>query len=116
MRTSFFTWRNLVLAVAVAILAGTGVWLSVARTSAPGQPSDQASPVPPSAGTDGTPKLDLQALPSTVRAPRPANCGHPSLAGASGAWLPDWLDDPSRPSLIADQASRLRLDTANRPG
>jgi len=109
MRTSFFTWRNLVLAVAVAILAGTGVWLSVARTSAPGQPSDQASPVPPPASADGTPQLDLQALPSTVRAPRPAHCGHPSLAGASGAWLPDWLDDPSRPSLIADQASRLRL-------
>ena len=109
MRASFFAWRSLVLVAALAVLAGAGVWLSVAGTGASGQPSDPASPVSPPASADGTPKLDLQALPSTVRAPRPANCGRPSLAGASGAWLPDWLDDPGRPSLIAGQARRLRL-------
>jgi hypothetical protein len=103
-----FAWRTLMLAAALAVLAGTGVWLSAAGTGASGQPSAPASPVSPPATADGTPKLDLQALPSAVRAPRPVNCGA-SLAGASGAWLPDWLDDPSRPSLIADQASRLRL-------
>jgi hypothetical protein len=109
MRASFFAWRSLVLVAALAVLAGAGVWLSVAGTGASGQPSDPASPVSPPASADGTPKLDLQALPSIVRAPRPANCGRPSLAGASGAWLPDWLDDPGRPSLIAGQARRLRL-------
>ena len=102
-------WRNLVLAAALAVLVGAGVWLSVAGTGAPAPPSGPASSVSSPATAGGTPKVDLQALPSAVRAPRPADCGHPSLAGASGAWLPDWLDAPSRPSLIADQASRLRL-------
>jgi hypothetical protein len=41
--------------------------------------------------------------------PRPAACGRPTLAGASGAWLPDWLDDPGRPSLVPELARRLRL-------
>jgi Glycosyl hydrolases family 18 len=109
MRASLLTWRGLVLAAALAVLAGAGVWLSVVGTGTSGPPPDQAGPVPAPMSADGTPKLDLQALPSNVRAPRPANCGRPSLAGVSGAWLPDWLDDPSRPSLIADQASRLRL-------
>lgn len=109
MRASLFAWRSLVLAAALAVLAGAGVWLSVVGAGASGPSPNPAGPVSPPASADGTPKLDLQALPSNVRAPRPANCGRPSLAGASGAWLPDWLDDPSRPSLIADQASRLRL-------
>jgi hypothetical protein len=109
MRASLLTWRGLVLAAVLAILAGAGVWLSVVGTGTSGPLPDQAGPVSPPMSADGTPKLDLQALPSNVRAPRPANCGRPSLAGVSGAWLPDWLDDPSRPSLIAGQASRLRL-------
>src|SRR5580692_9565678 len=109
MRASLLAWRSLVLAAALAVLAGAGVWLSVAGTGTPGQSPNPAGPVSAPSGVGGTPKLDLQALPSAVRAPRPANCGRPSLAGASGVWLPDWLDDPSRPSLIADQASRLRL-------
>jgi hypothetical protein len=109
MRARLNGWLILLLAAALAVLAGTGVWLAAAGTGASGQPSAPASPVSPPASADGTPKLDLQALPSAVRAPRPANCGRASLAGAGGAWLPDWLDDPSRPSLIADQAGSLRL-------
>jgi hypothetical protein len=109
MRASLFGWRSLVLAAVLAVLAGAGVWLGVAgtRTSAPSP--NPSGPVSPPASASGTPKLDLQALPSNVRAPRPASCGGPSLLGANGAWLPDWLDDPSQPSLIAEQASRLRL-------
>lgn len=51
----------------------------------------------------------MQALPPAAPAPRPANCGRPSLAGGNGAWLPAWLDDPKRPSLIPSQARRLQL-------
>ena len=109
MRAWLFAWRSLVLSAALAALAGAGVWLSAAGPGASGQWPAPASPVSPPASADGTPQLDLQALPSAVRAPRPATCGGSSLAGTDGAWLPDWLDDPSRPSLIADQASRLRL-------
>ena len=109
MRASLSAWRSLVLAAALAVLAGAGVWLAVGGTGASGGPSAPVSSASPPESADGTPKVDLQTLPSAVRAPRPADCGHPSLAGASGAWLPDWLDAPSRPSLIADQASRLRL-------
>src|SRR5580704_7318554 len=109
MRASLFGWRSLILAAVLAVLAGAGVWLGVAGNRASGPSPNSAGPVSPPASANGTPKLDLQALPSNVRAPRPASCGGPSLVGANGAWLPDWLDDPSQPSLIAEQASRLRL-------
>ena len=109
MRVRLFTWPGLILVAALAVLIGAGVWLSVAGTGAAGQPLAPDSAVSPRAGAGATPKLNLQALPATGPAPRPATCGRPSLAGASGAWLPDWLDDPNRPSLIAAQASRLRL-------
>ena len=109
MRARLLTRRSLILAAALAVLAGAGVWLSVAGTSTAGQPSAPAGPVSPSVNADGTPRLNLQALPSAAPAPRPASCGRPSLAGASGAWLPDWLDDPNHASLITSQASRLQL-------
>ncbi len=109
MRARLFTLRRLILAAVLAVLVGTGVWLSVGSTGAGGQPPVAATSAPPAAGAGATAKLDLQALPATAPAPRPANCGRARLAGASGAWLPDWLDDPGRPSLIAEQASRLRL-------
>src|SRR5260370_3143029 len=109
MRASLFGWRSVVLATALAVLAGAGVWLGVAGTRTSGPSPNPAGPVSSPASTNGTPKLDLQALPSNVRAPRSASCGGPSLLGANGTWLPDWLDDPSQPSLIAEQASRLRL-------
>src|SRR5260370_38835240 len=108
MGASLFGCRSLVLAAVLAILAGAGVWLGVtgARTSGPSP--NPAGPVSSPASANGTPKLDLQALPSNVRAPRPASCGGPSLLGPHGTWLPDWLDDPSQPSLISRQASPLR--------
>ena len=109
MRAWLSAWRRLILAAALAVLAGAGIWLSIAGTGATGQPPAPASPVSPPASAGATPELNLQSLPSTAPAPRPANCGPPSLAGASGAWLPDWLDDPNRASLIAVQASRLQL-------
>jgi Glycosyl hydrolases family 18 len=109
MRTSFVIWQGVVLAVVLGVLAGVGMWLSVPGTGASGQPSGQAGTAASPVSADGSPVLDLQALPSIARAPRPANCAPPSPAGVGGAWLPDWLDDPSRPSLIADQASKLRM-------
>src|SRR5260370_34849125 len=109
MRASLFGWRSLVLAAARAVWAGAGVWLGVAGARTSGPSPNPAGPVSSPASANGTPKLDLQALPSNVRAPRTASCGGPSLLGANGTWLPDWLDDPSQPSLIAEQASRLRL-------
>src|SRR5260370_6345675 len=109
MGASLFGCRSLVLAAVLAILAGAGVWLGVTGARASGPSPNPAGRVSAPASANGTPKLDLQALPSNVRAPRPASCGGPSLLGASGAWLPDWLDDPSQPSLIAEQASRPPL-------
>ena len=109
MRASLLTWPKLIMAAALAVLVGAGVWLSVAGTGAAGQPSAPTGPVSPPARAGATPEMDLRALPSAAPAPRPASCGRPSLAGGSGAWLPDWLDDPSRPTLIAGQASRLQL-------
>ncbi len=107
MRASLFTWPKLILAASLAVLVGAGAWLSVVSTG--GQPPAPAGPVSPPASAGATPEPDLQALPSTGPAPLPASCGRPSLASASGVWLPDWLDDPNRPSLLAGQASRLQL-------
>ena len=84
---------RLVAAGGAAIVVGAGVWLAVPDTSHPALADGRGLPV--------------QAHSAT--APRAAKCGSPSLAGASGAWLPDWLDDASRPSLIPSQAKRLRL-------
>ncbi|HUY45666.1 MAG TPA: glycosyl hydrolase family 18 protein [Streptosporangiaceae bacterium] len=109
MRRRLFTWPRLIVSAALAVLVGLGGWLAAGSTGANGSPPVAATPGPPAASAGATPKLDLQALPATAPAPRPANCGRPSLAGASGTWLPGWLDDPGRPSLIAEQASRLRL-------
>ncbi|MGE5290590.1 MAG: glycosyl hydrolase family 18 protein [Micromonosporaceae bacterium] len=109
MRAWMFTWPRLMLAAALAALVAIGVWLSVGATGSTGQSPAPAGTASPPTGAGATTKPDLQALPTTAPAPRPANCGRPSLAGASGAWLPDWLDNPDRPSLIAGQARRLRL-------
>ncbi len=107
MRSPLPARPKLILAAAFVILAGGGVWLATAGT-----PAGRAAPDGPGAAISragGLPALDLQALPDIRPAPRPATCGAPSLAGATGAWLPDWLDDPSRPSLLAEQARGLRL-------
>src|SRR5260370_34844555 len=109
MGASLFGCRSLVLAAVLAILAGAGVWLGVTGTRASGPSPNPAGPVSAPASANGTPKLDLQALPSNGPAPRPASCGGPSLLGASGAWLPDWLHDPGQPRLIPEHATQLRL-------
>ncbi|HET9080784.1 MAG TPA: glycosyl hydrolase family 18 protein [Trebonia sp.] len=100
------------LAVLMAVLAipvGAGIWLA-AGGPGPGTPGGAgAGPGVPVASPGALPSLDLGTLPDAGPAPRPAACGSPSLAGANGTWLPDWLDDPSRPSLIYDQARRLRV-------
>ncbi len=108
MHTRLFTWPRLILATALAILAGAGVWLSVAG---PGTPASPAAPgqAPSPAPAGVLPTLNMRELPATAPAPRPASCASPSLAGASGAWLPDYFDDPDQPGLIAEQATRLRL-------
>lgn len=99
---------KVITAAALVILAGAGVWLTVADTSNH-QPTPVTSRVLPVERPVPLPSPDLRALPDTGPAPRPAECGSPSLAGAGGAWLPDWLDDPGRPSLIPVQARQLRL-------
>ncbi len=109
MRTRLFTWPRLFLAATLAVLAGTAVWLSTAGTGPLGQPPTPAAQASPPASAGATANPDLAALPMAGPVAHPARCGSPSLAGASGAWLPDWLDDPNRPSLIAEQASLLRL-------
>jgi Glycosyl hydrolases family 18 len=81
-----------------AIVVGTGVWLAVPDTTHPALATGR-----------GLPAAVHPAETHAATAPRAADCGRPSLAGASGAWLPDWLDDASRPSLISSQARELRL-------
>lgn len=107
MRAWLSAWPKLILAAVLAVLAGVGGWLAVGSVGA-GR-SAPVSPGSPIASPSALPPLNLRALPDTGPAPRPATCGSPSAAGASGAWLPDWLDDPNRPGLIAEQARRLRL-------
>lgn len=86
-----------VLATVTAVAVGLGLCVitacSATGTPGPGESSSSA----------------FNALPTTPLLPRPAACGRPALAGASGAWLPDWLDAPARPSLIPELARRLRL-------
>ncbi len=60
-------------------------------------------------GPSESPGSGPAALPTAPLLPRGAACGQPTLAGADGAWLADWLDDPSRPSVIPELARRLRL-------
>jgi hypothetical protein len=88
---------RLILASAMAVAAGLGLCVITAcsGTSRPG-PRESSGPGP-------------NALPTTPLLPRGAACGRPTLAGASGAWLPDWLDDPGRPSVVPELARRLRL-------
>lgn len=102
------------LAVLTAVLAiplAAGIWLATGGP-APGTQGGGpggAGPGVPVATPGALPALDLSALPDTGPAPRPATCGSPSLAGANGTWLPDWLDDPNRPALIPEQARQLRV-------
>ncbi len=102
------TWPRVILTVLLAALLGAGAWLAVATAGSEGRPAPGGSGQPVASAAPAPP-LDLQSLPTTGPAARPASCGPPALAGASGAWLPDWLDDPNQPSLIAGQASGLRL-------
>jgi Glycosyl hydrolases family 18 len=104
-------WAKPTLAAAVAILAGGGVWLAVPDTS-PGQSGFTASlrlPLEsPGAQSPGArPSVDRRTSHDTD--PPAASCASTSLAGASGAWLADWLDDAGRPSLIPSQARQLGL-------
>lgn len=102
-------WAKPTLAAAVAILVGGGVWLAVPDTS-PG-PSGFAASLrlpfeSPGAQSPGVhSSVDRRTLHNTD--PPAATCTSTSLAGASGAWLADWLDDAGRPSLIPSQARRL---------
>lgn len=97
------------LMAVLAIPVGAGIWLA-AGGPGPGSPGGGgAGPAVPVASPGALPSLDLGALPDTGPAPRPATCGSATLAGATGAWLPDWLDDPNRPSLAYEQATRLRV-------
>lgn len=113
MHRRLFTWPRLVLAAVLAAALGAGTWLAVGGGAATGAhgtarpPSGTATPAPFAGGASAVPKLDLQALPATPPAPRPAACGRPVLAGASGAWLPHWLEDPRLASLVPAQARRL---------
>jgi len=86
-----------ILATATAVAVGLGLCLLTAcsATSTP--------------GSGESPGSAFTGLPAAPLLPRPASCGRPTLAGASGAWLPDWLDDPGRPSLIPGLSRRLRL-------
>src|SRR5215470_5777079 len=47
MRASLLTWRGQLLAAALAVLAGAGVWLSVVGTGTSGPPPDQVGTVSP---------------------------------------------------------------------
>jgi hypothetical protein len=89
---------KLVAAGAAAVAVGAGVWLAVPDTAHPALATGR-----------GLPAAAHPAEAHGATAPRAAECGSPSLAGASGAWLPDWLDDASRPGLISSQARELRL-------
>jgi Glycosyl hydrolases family 18 len=60
-------------------------------------------------GPSESPGSGANALPTAPLPPRGTACGRLMLAGASGAWLPDWLDDPGRPSVVPELARRLRL-------
>ena len=97
MRSEYRARARLILAAVTAMAAGLGLCVTTA-CSAPGTPA----PGKPSGAS-------AQALPTAPLSPRAAACGLPTLAGASGAWLADWLDDPGRPSLIPELARRLRL-------
>lgn len=55
-----------------------------------------------------TQPLDPASLPAT-RPERPAHCPPVSLAGARGAWVPDWMDDQRRQDLVTEQARQLGL-------
>lgn len=99
----------LVILAVLAIPVGTGIWLAAGAPGTGADASSPASPGVPVASPSAVPPLDLGALPDAGPAARPASCGSPSLAGADGAWLTDWLDDPNRPSLIPEQARRLRV-------
>ena len=97
MRSGRFTRATFIRAAAAAVVAASGVWLTAACTGTSG-------PVPAA-----SPGFDLRTLPTAPPAPRSAACGRLSLAGASGAWLTDWLDQPGRPSVLPEQARRLPL-------
>ena len=93
MRSGSPARARLILASAMAVAAALGLCMTTAcsGTGRPGPGDGRTAP------------------PATPLVPRGAACGQPALAGASGAWLPDWLDDPSRPSVIPELARRLRL-------
>jgi hypothetical protein len=50
-----------------------------------------------------------KAPPRTAPPDKLAECASPPLAGATGAWLADWLEDPGHPNLIPAQAKQLGL-------
>jgi hypothetical protein len=89
----------------VAILVGAGVWLAVPDTSHT-QSGFAASLRLPFEDPSTQPSVDRRTLHDTD--PPAASCST-SLAGASGAWLADWLDDAGRASLIPSQARQLGL-------
>lgn len=99
----------LVLMAVLAIPVGAGIWLALGGPGAGTPGAGGPGPGVPVASPGALPSLDLGALPETGPAPRPATCGSPSLAGANGTWLPDWLDDSNRPALISEQARQLRV-------
>jgi hypothetical protein len=99
---------KLVVAAVAAILVGTGVWLAGPDTGS-GHSAFAAGLRLPFESSSALPSVHAKPRPRADPPDPSAACGSPSLAGATGAWIADWLEDPGRPSLIPSQARQLGL-------